>query len=47
MQGDVGRDMYVVSKGLLEVLGGPDGSRVLTELGPGSAFGELRWAGIL
>ena len=35
--------MYVVNKGLLEVLGGPFGNTVLTELRPGSAFGEIRY----
>ena len=43
LQGDVGRDMYVVNKGLLEVLGGTGGNVVLTELESGSAFGEIRY----
>ena len=42
LQGDVGRVMYIVSKGILKVLGGSNGKEVLAELGPGSAFGEIR-----
>ena len=37
--------MYVVNKGLLEVLGGPDGITVIGELKSGSAFGEIRYCG--
>lgn len=33
----------MVNKGLLEVLGGPNGDTLLTELQSGSSFGEIRY----
>ena len=41
-QGDVGKEMYVVSSGLLEVLGGPLEEKVLSQVKSGGAFGQVR-----
>ena len=41
-QGEVGREMYIVNKGLVCVVGGVSDGQVLAELGPGSIFGEIR-----
>ena len=39
MQGEIGKEMYIVNKGLVQVIGGPSqNSRVLAELGPGSTL---------
>lgn len=36
--------MYIVNKGVVQVIGGPtDNPQVLVELGPGSVFGEIRY----
>ncbi len=35
--------MYIVSQGLVLVLGGVDKKSVLATLGPGSIFGEIRY----
>lgn len=46
-QGDLGRDVYVIRSGTVEVLvKGPDGSEgVLRRLGPGECFGEMALLG--
>ncbi len=44
VQGDIGREMYIVNQGLLEVLGAREGGQILAQLGPGSTFGEIRSA---
>ena len=39
--GDMGREMYCVRRGLVEVIG-DDGLTVVSTLGPGAYFGEVR-----
>ena len=39
-KGDIGRDMYVVKRGSVEVVS-DDGSKIFVTLGPGSVFGEI------
>ncbi|XP_003374170.1 cyclic nucleotide-gated cation channel beta-3 [Trichinella spiralis] len=39
---EVGREMYIVSKGVLLVYGGVDGNQLLSTLHEGSVFGEIR-----
>lgn len=44
LQGEIGREMYIVNQGLVEVVGSLGKDDVLAELGPGSVFGEIRLA---
>ena len=43
---DIGREMYIVQSGFVQVLGGQDGRTCLVTLGEGSVFGEIALLGV-
>lgn len=47
VQGEIGKEMYIVSHGRVVVLGGVNDAEILAELGPGSVFGEIRYYHII
>ena len=44
-KGDVGMEMFIVSSGAVQVVGGPNDSIIFVTLGPGVCFGEIALLG--